>query len=283
MTTQTPKLLDQVRLALQKKHYSIRTETAYVSWIKRFILFHRKRHPKEMGALEIEQFLTNLAVNQRLSPSTQNQALAALLFLYQQVLRQSLEQPINAVRAKHRRRLPTVLSKEEVAQVINQIPPPYQLMAKLMYGSGLRLMECVRLRVKDIDFGQHQIIVRNGKGNKDRTTLLPDSLISLLHRQLHYTKIVHQNDLAEGYGRVFLPYALARKYPNAPSEWAWQYVFPAPNLSTDPRTQLRRRHHLNEQRLQRTVKRAVKAAGINKPASCHTFRHCFATHLLEAS
>lgn len=282
MTTQTPKLLDQVRLALQTKHYSIRTENTYVNWIKRFILFHHKRHPNEMNTPEIEQFLTHLAVNQHVSPSTQNQALAALLFLYQQVLRQTLDQSVNAVRAKTPQRLPTVMSTVEVAQVINHIPLPYVLMVKLMYGAGLRLMECVRLRVKDIDFEQHQIIVRRGKGNKDRDTLLPDSLVVPLQRQLCYAKAIHQNDLTEGYGQVYLPHALSTKYPNAASEWLWQYVFPAPELSTDPRTGLIRRHHLNEQRLQRAVKQAVKLAGLDKQVSCHTFRHSFATHLLEA-
>lgn len=277
-----PKLLDQVRHALRVKHYSIRTEAAYLHWIKRFILFHHKRHPRDMNTLEIEAFLTHLAVNERISPSTQNQALSALLFLYQQVLHQELERPVDAVRAKAVRRLPVVMTKAEVSQVIARLTSPYQLMAQLMYGSGLRLMECVRLRVKDLEFGQRQIIVRDGKGGKDRDTLLPESLIPPLQRQLRYTQALHHNDLEQGYGAVYLPYALERKYPNANREWAWQYVFPADKLSLDPHTGQLRRHHLGEDGLQKAVKQATRAAGLTKPVSCHTFRHSFATHLLEA-
>jgi integron integrase len=281
MPAHRPRLLDQVRHTLRTKHYSIHTEEAYLHWIKRFILFHHKKHPQEMNSPEIEAYLTHLAVKQRVSASTQNQALAALLFLYQHVLHQDLDHPIDAVRAKGPERLPTVMSKSEVTRLIAHLADPYQLMAKLLYGCGLRLMECVRLRVKDVDFEQHQIIVRSGKGNKDRDTILPDSLIAPLHRQLRYAKTLHENDLERGYGRVYLPYALARKYPHANQEWPWQYVFPAAKLSKDPRTGLIRRHHLDESGLQKAVRAAAKAANIKKPVSCHTCRHSFATHLLE--
>lgn len=277
----SPKLLDQVRQRLRVKHYSIRTEEAYLNWIKRFILFHHKRHPQEMNSAEIEQFLTYLAVEQHVAPSTQNQALAALLFLYQKVLQQPLDHPIDAVRAKKPKRLPVVLSQVEAQRLIAKLSGDYQLMAKLLYGSGLRLMECVRLRVKDLDFDQYQILVRSGKGHKDRDTLLPDSLIPLLRRQLRIAQALHHNDLEQGFGQVYLPHALDRKYPNAAREWAWQYVFPAHKLSPDPRTGQTRRHHIDESGLQKAVRTAAKAANIHKPAGCHTLRHSFATHLLE--
>ena len=278
-----PKLLDQVRHALRAKHYSLNTEETYVSWIKRFILFHHKRHPQEMNSPEIEQFLTHLAVDQNVAAATQNQALAALLFLYQQVLQQPLLHPIDAVRAKTPQRLPVVLSQAEVARLIANLPDHYRLIAKLLYGSGLRLMEAVRLRVKDIDFDQHQILVRRGKGHKDRDTILPDSLIQPLQHQLRYAQTLHQNDLAKGYGQVYLPHALDRKYPHASTDWAWQYVFPAHKLSPDPRTPaVMRRHHLDPSGLQKAVRAAAKAAGLTKPVGCHTLRHSFATHLLEA-
>lgn len=219
-SSSSPKLLDQVRQRLRVKHYSIRTEEAYLNWIKRFILFHHKRHPQEMNSAEIEQFLTHLAVEQHVAPSTQNQALAALLYLYQNVLQLPLDHPIDAVRAKKPKRLPGVMSQTEVQRLIANLSGDYQLMAKLLYGSGLRLMECVRLRVKDLDFEQHQILVRSGKGHKDRDTLLPDSLIPLLRRQLRMTQALHQNDLEQGFGQVYLPHALHRKYPNAAREWA---------------------------------------------------------------
>jgi len=281
MSKQQPKLLDQVRYTLRRRHYSIRTEETYVSWIKRFILFHNKKHPQEMNVLEIEQFLTHLAVDEKVAPSTQNQAFFAILFLYRHVLEQALNGSIDAVRAKQKDRLPTVMDKTEVSRVITNLSPQYQLMAQVLYGSGLRVIEAVRLRVKDIDFGQHQIIVRNGKGGKDRDTLLPDSLVAPLQRQLRYAKALHQKDLAAGYGAVYLPYALARKYPNANTEWHWQYVFPGHRLSNDPRSGVYRRHHVSESSLQKAVKKAARAAQINKHVGCHTFRHSFATHLLE--
>ena len=283
MTDQPPKkLLDQVRDAIRLRHYSLRTEDTYVEWIKRYILFHHKRHPKDMGAAEIEAFLTHLAVIDHVSASTQNQALSALLFLYRYVLNLKLDQPIHATRAKRPERLPVVMTRDETLRVITALSGAEQLMAKVLYGSGLRLMECVRLRVKDIDFAQHQIVVRAGKGDKDRTTMLPDSLVETLHTHLDRIELLHQHDLAHGFGAVYLPEALARKYPNANREWGWQYVFPADSLSKDPRTGVLRRHHVDERHLQRAVKRAVKIAGLNKPISCHTFRHSFATHLLEA-
>ncbi|MBI1878596.1 MAG: integron integrase [Chloroflexi bacterium] len=282
MTPPPPKLLEQVRYTLRAKHYSIRTEETYLNWIKRFILFHHKQHPQTLNSPEIEAFLTYLAVQGKVAAATQDQALAALLFLYREVLRQELVYPIDAVRAKKPQRLPTVLSRSEVTRLITLLAEPYQLMAQLMYGCGLRLMECVRLRVKDVDFEQHQIIVRSGKGNKDRDTILPDSLYAPLQRQLRYAKALHDNDLERGYGQVYLPFALERKYPNANREWGWQYIFPSAKLSRDPQTGLIRRHHVDESGLQKAVRAAARAAGINKPVGCHTLRHTFATHLLEA-
>ena len=276
------KLLDQVRDAIRLKHYSIRTEEAYVNWIKRYILFHNKRHPREMGRSEIEAFLTHLAVQEKVAASTQNQALNALLFLYREVLQQDLDFPIHAVRAKTPKRLPTVLTREEVRQVLNQLSGTHRLMAQLFYGSGLRLMECVRLRIKDLDFAQRQIIVRDGKGMQDRVTMLPDSLVAPLQEHLQRVKRLHDEDLARGYGSVYLPFALGRKYPNAHREWIWQYVFPSDRLSKDPRSGVVRRHHVSESSLQKAVKNATRLAGINKRVSCHTFRHSFATHLLES-
>jgi len=275
------KLLDRVRDTIRTKHYSIRTEEAYVNWIKRFILFHDKRHPQEMEATEIEEFLTHLAVDKNVAASTQNQALSAILFLYQEVLHKDLERALDAVRAKQPKRLPTVLTKEEVQRVLAAMSGNYQLIARLLYGSGLRLVECLRLRVKDVDFAQHQIIVRDGKGGKDRVTVLPDSLIEPLQKHLRRVEMLHQNDLDDGYGAVYLPDALEQKYPNANCEWIWQYVFPSKSPSKDPRSGVTRRHHLHESAVQRAVRKAAKLAGINKPVSPHTFRHSFATHLLE--
>jgi integron integrase len=281
MEKRPKKLLDQVREAIRVKHYSIRTEQAYVSWVKRYILFHDKRHPADMGKPEIETFLSHLAVDLNVSASTQNQAFNALLFLYQHVLDRELPQTINAKRAKKPKRLPTVMTKEEAQRVIGALSGTHQLMAKLCYGSGLRLMECVRLRVKDVDFGMNQIVVRDGKGTVDRATVFPETIKAPLEEHLKRVKSLHEKDLAEGYGRVYMPYALARKYSNANREWGWQYVFPAKSLSTDPRSGETRRHHIHENSLQKAVKEAVRLAGINKHVSCHTFRHSFATHLLE--
>lgn len=288
--TQRPKrrLLDQVRDAIRLKHYAYSTEKTYVYWSKRFILYHNKRHPKEMGEKEISEFLTYLAVEENVAASTQNQALSALLFLYREVLRKDLDLSIETVWAKRRKHLPTVLTKEEARQVIAQLTGVHRLIVQLLYGSGLRLMECMRLRVKDLDFGHHQIIVRDAKGGSDRLTILPDSVIEPLRIQLAMAKQLHEQYLAKGYGAVYLPYALERKYPNAHKEWwakrslARQYIFPATQRSRDPRSGAIRRHHLHESTVQKAVKRAAKQAGIAKRVTPHTFRHSFATHLLEA-
>ncbi len=276
-----PKLLDQVRDAIRVKHYSMRTEEAYVHWIKRFIFFHEKRHPLKMGESEVSKFLSHLAVEGKVSASTQNQALSALLFLYQEVLKQELGWINNVKRAKKPSHLPVVFTKEEAKAVLLRLEGTKWLMASLLYGAGLRLMECLGLRVKDIDFSYNQITVRDGKGGKDRLTMLPGSLQEPLKKHLEKVRILHEQDLKEGFGKVYLPFALAKKYPNAEREFAWQYVFPASNRSIDPRSGIERRHHIYETVLQKAVKAAVRAAGINKPASCHTFRHSFATHLLE--
>ncbi len=235
-----------------------------------------------MGRTEIEAFLTYLAVNRRVSASTQNQAFSALLLLYRDVLNKDLDFPIDSVRAKRPKRLPTVLTKEEVGKIIGCLSGMPQLMAKLLYGSGLRLMECVRLRVKDIDFAQHQIIVRDGKGMEDRITMLPGSIVTLLKEHLQRVKRLHERDLAKGCGSVYLPFALERKYPNANREWIWQYVFPSARLAKDTRTGIVRRWHMSDSSLQKAVKIAVRLAGISKHVGCHTFRHSFATHLLQA-
>jgi len=281
-TPKSRKLLDQIRDAIRLKHYSYSTEKTYVHWARRYILYHNKRHPAEMGVAEIEAFLTHLAKDENVSASTQNQALNALLFLYRNVLQMDIAIPIHALRAKPCEYLPTVLSKDETIRVLSGMQGVHQLMAKLLYGCGLRLMECMRLRVKDIDFEQSQIIVREGKGEKDRATMLPASLIQPLKNQITFVKNQHERDLAQGYGSVELPFALARKYPTADKEMGWQYLFPSERLSTDPRSGIVRRHHLDPSGLQRAVKAAAKLARIDKPVSPHTFRHCFATHLLEA-
>ena len=276
------KLLDQVRDCLRVKHYSYRTEQAYIDWVKRFIIFHGKRHPLEMGAPEISQFLTHLAVKRTVAASTQNQALAALLFLYKDVLKQPLD-PVDGVeRAKRPEKLPVVLTRDEVCALLSHLTGTTWLVASLLYGSGLRLLEALRLRVKDLDFNYRQIVVRDGKGAKDRVTILPATLIEPLQNQLQRAREVYQIDLREGCGAVYLPYALAKKYPNAGREWHWQFIFPAPRRSLDPRSGKARRHHLSESIVQKAVKAAVAGAGILKPASCHTLRHSFATHLLEA-
>ena len=259
-----------------------RTEEAYVGWIRRFILANGKRHPNEMGAHEVEAFLTYLATQGRVAASTQNQALSALLFLYREVLQQDLPWLQNVRRAKRPRRLPVVLSRDEVARLLSEMDGVTWLMASLLYGAGMRLMECVRLRVQDIDFVRREIMVRRGKGNKDRRTMLPAMTVEALQNQLAEARRVHERDLAAGFGEVWLPHALSRKYPHAAREWAWQYAFPARARSVDPRSGTEHRHHLDETVLQRAVKHAVRAAGIAKPATCHTLRHSFATHLLEA-
>lgn len=277
-----PRLLDQVRETIRRKHYSIRTEQAYVDWIKRYIFFHNKRHPVEMNEKEVEQFLNHLAVQKQVAASTQNQALSALVFLYHEVLGQEIGWMDDLERAKQPERLPVVLTESEVRRVLAHLEGRNWLMASLLYGAGLRLMECIRLRVKDVDFEFGQITVRDGKGHKDRVTMLPEAAADSLKHQLDKTSALHQQDLAAGFGEVFLPHALERKYKNAGREWGWQYVFPATKRSFDPRSQKERRHHVDEKSLQRAVKNAVRAANISKPASCHTFRHSFATHLLQA-
>jgi integron integrase len=276
-----PRLLDRTRQTMRRQHYSLRTERAYLGWIRRFILFHNKRHPATLGHLEIEAFLTHLAVDQDVAAPTQNQALSALLFLYRKILFQEIELPLNAVRARRPHRLPTVLSRDEVGRLLNALTGANQLKAKLLYGSGLRLMECLRLRVKDIDFDLLQITVRDGKWLKDRTTMLPESLVPILREHLEHVRQLHQQDLALGLGAVTLPHALATKYPNAPFNWCWQYLFPARSLSVDPRTGVRTRHHIGPIGLQRAIHRAASLARIDKRVSCHTLRHSFATHLLE--
>jgi integron integrase len=276
-----PRLLDRVRETIRARHYSRRTEKAYVAWIRRYILFHDKRHPAEMGSAEVARFLTALAVDRKVSASTQNQALAALLFLYREVLAQTLPWLEDLVRAKRPEHLPVVLSREEVRSVVGHLTGVPRLMALLLYGAGLRLLECAQLRVKDVDFAGNQIVVRSGKGAKDRRTMLPAAAKPDLVRHLQRVARQHQRDLAAGAGWVELPYALARKYPNAGREWGWQWVFPPTRHYVDTLTGQRRRHHLHESVLQRSVKIAVIRAGLAKPANCHTFRHSFATHLLE--
>ena len=277
----SPKLLDRVRWLLRSKHYSIRTEQAYVDWIRRFILFHGKRHPDEMGEKEISDFLSHLAVERHVSASTQNQAFSALLFLYQQVLDRKLAFINDVQRVTRPAKLPVVFTPAEARAVLAQLKGEYRLMGELLYGSGLRVMECARLRVKDIDFGYGHIMVRDGKGLRDRVTLLAERLRSPLQVHLKHVREMHERDLADGYGRVYLPFALERKYRNANRSWAWQYAFPAPNLSVDPRSGETRRHHVAEKNLQKAVKTAIMRARIGKAASCHTFRHSFATHLLN--
>jgi integron integrase len=276
-----PKLLDQVRNVIRRKHYSIRTEQAYIDWIKRFIIYHGKRHPGGMAEAEVAEFLTHLARDLNVAASTQNQALSALLFLYKEVLKHEIGWLEKVERAKKPPKLPVVLSRAEVKQIFAHLHGVPKLMAGLLYGSGLRLMECVRLRVKDVDFASAQINVRDAKGGKDRVTMLPLNLSGPLRRHLVRVKAQHEQDLEDGFGSVHLPFALARKFPNAAREWAWQYVFPSSRLSIDPRAGRKQRHHLAEGILQSALKRAVDAAGIVKRANCHSLRHSFATHLLS--
>jgi len=280
--TRPPRLLEQVRIRCRTRHYSIRTERAYVGWARRFILANGRRHPRELGLAEVEAFLSSLAVRDGVAASTQNQALSALLFLYREVL--GIELPwVGAVtRAKRPRRLPVVLSHAEVRALLAVLDGQVALMASLLYGSGMRLMEVVRLRVKDVDFGRREILVRNGKGGKDRRVPLPRRVEAGLAAQVERARVLHGRDLAEGFGEAWLPHALSRKYPSAGREFGWQWVFPARRRSVDPRGGARRRHHVDEAVLQRAVKAARVAAGIDKPATCHTLRHSFATHLLEA-
>jgi len=280
MKTSSP-FLNEVIRAVRVRHYSMRTEQAYVGWIKRYILFHGKRHPRDMGVEEVGAFLSFLAMDRNVAASTQNQALNALVFLYKAVLDKPLGELQGVVRAKKPRRLPAVLSRNEVMLVLRNLQGHHWLAACLLYGSGLRLMECVRLRVKDLDFEHRAVIIREGKGGKDRIVTLPDELIVPLQRHLGSVRNIHEKDLAEGYGAVWLPHALARKYPQAPAQWGWQYVFPATRRSLDPHSKIIRRHHIDESSIQKAVKVAIRKAGIEKPASCHTLRHSFATHLLE--
>lgn len=274
--------LQEVRNLIRVKHLSLRTEEAYLGWIRRYIFFHDKRHPKEMGAEEVQAFLTHLAVEENVSASTQNQAFAALLFLYREVLRKPLGNVENVVRAKLPKRLPDVLTKEEVSRLLTYLRGEEWLVANLLYGAGLRLLEALRLRVKDVDFEYKQIVVRDGKGAKDRVTVLPEKIIMPLREHLARVRLLHEEDLRLGFGAVYLPFALERKYPNADREWIWQYVFPAFKRSRDPRSEKERRHHLSEGSVQRAVKNAITQTGIAKRASPHTLRHSFATHLLES-
>ena len=277
-----PKLLDQMREALRSRHYSRRTEQTYCQWVKRYIHFHRVRHPAEMAEPEINAFLTHLAVNEKVSVSTQNQALSALLFLYRHVLSREVGDLGEVIRARKPKRLPVVMTREEVKAVLANLPGDKWLMASLMYGSGLRLMECLRLRVQDIDFSRNEIIVRDGKGAKDRVTMLPESLKRALLDHLKKVKRFHDRDLADGWGRVLLPDAVDRKYPNAPREWRWQWVFPQENRWKNERTGEEGRHHVHKSIIQKAVNNPVRKTGLAKRATCHTFRHSFATQLLES-
>lgn len=277
-----PKLLEQVREQIRIRHYSIRTETVYLEWVKRFIRFHKYRHPQDMGAAEVEDFLSDLAVRRDVSASTQNQALSAILFLYKQVLRIELPWMDGVIRARRPQRLPVVLTREEVANVLAQLDGTLWLVASLLYGSGMRLMEVLRLRVKDVEFSRLEILIRDGKGQKDRVTMLPQKLVAPLQQHLERVQALHRQDLQEGYGLANLPNALARKYPNAAAQWCWQFVFPSVNRSEDPRSGGVFRHHLHEKTIQRAVRNAVRRVGLNKPATPHTLRHSFATHLLES-
>lgn len=282
MAQKPKKLLDQVRDAVRLKHYAYRTEQSYVDWVRRYILFHNKTHPKDMGENEVQEFLTYLASERKVSASTQNQALSALIFLYRNVLHKELDLPTRLITAKRSTQFPTVLTPTEVRNVLQYVEDTAGLIARLLYGSGMRLQECLRLRVKDIDFGNHRIIVRSAKGANDRSTLLPEILIEPLQFQLKTTQLIHQKDLKEGYGETLLPFALSKKYPNAGKEWVWQYVFPASQRSTDSESGVVRRHHYHPSAVQKAVRRAAQKAGLDKRVTPHTFRHSFATHLLEA-
>ena len=277
------KLLDEVRDVMRLNHYSIHTERSYCEWIKRYITFHgmKSREELQSGENKIELFLTDLAVNKNVAPSTQSQALNALVFLYKKVLNIPLENPINSIRAAKKINVPVVLTKEETANVLSLIEGIPQLIVKLIYGSGLRISEAIRLRVQDIDFDLKAISVRSGKGNKDRVTTFPTSVAPFLHNHLKKIKVMHKSDVSKGFGAVYLPHALSRKYRNAAKKWGWQYVFPASNLSVDPRSGVTRRHHIDPSVINKAIKTAVKKTNVNKKISAHTFRHSFATHLLQ--
>lgn len=276
-----PKLFDQIRSVLRRRHYSYKTEKSYIYWVRQFVAFHGMKSPREMGAAEVEAFLTHLAVHQQVAPSTQNQAFSALLFLYREVYQRDTNWNLDAEQAMPKRYLPTVLTQAEVQAILQNISGVYQLVVKVLYGSGLRLSEGLRLRIKDLDFAQHQIVVRDSKGRESRVTMLPDSLVEPLQQHLQWGKRMHRQDLEQGYGLVCLPYALQRKYPNAEREWVWQYVFPASSRALNREEGVVRRHHLHESGVQKAVKQGVRIAGIQKRVSCHTFRHSFATHLLQ--
>jgi len=277
-----PKLLDQLRDRIRLKHYSRRTEDVYLDWAKRYILYHNKRHPQEMGKKEIEGFLTYLATERQVAAATQNQAKAALQFLYKEVLEIQLPWLDEVEQAKKPKRLPVVLTEKEVHSLLAHVPQAYALLARLMYGTGMRLLEGLRLRVQDLDFERAELLIREGKGGKDRVTMLPQSLLKPLQEHLKQVKQVHEQDLLKGYGEVWLSESVARKYPNAGREWIWQYVFPSARLSVDPRSGVTRRHHLDEKGLQRAIKQAAVDAGLTKNVTPHTLRHSFATHLLQA-
>lgn len=276
-----PKLLDRVRHALRVRHLARSTEKAYVYWTRRFILYHNKRHPLDMGKPEVEAFLTHLAVDQHVSASTQNQAFSALLFLYREVLEREFGWLDRVVRAKRPKRIPAVFTHAESKAILSRLRGVHWLVCKLLYGGGLRGIEALRLRIKDVDFDRLQIIIRDAKGQKDRVTILPQTIVEPLKKHLTQTRSLHEQAMRDGYGGVELPYALARKYPTAPLEWGWQYVFPAAKSSIDPRSGARRRHHLDRSSIQRAVRRAIREAGVDQHAELHTFRHSFATRLLE--
>lgn len=274
-------ILEQLRARIRVRRYSIRTEQAYLDWVRRYIRHHDFRHPRDLGLQHVEGFLSHLAVKQNVSASTQAQARSAILFLYKEVLGTQMPWMENVVSAKVSRKLPVVLTETEVRQLLAQMRDTPALIARLLYGSGLRMLECLRLRVKDVDFTRREILVRDGKGAKDRVTMLPDSVSERLRSHLESVRVLHQDDLAAGYGEVLLPFALERKYPNAGRSWAWQYVFPSRAMSEDPRTGITRRHHADEKAIQRAMQVALRAAEIHKPATPHTLRHSFATHLLQ--
>lgn len=278
----SPKLLDRMRTEIRLRHYSIRTEQTYIEWARRYIFFHNKRHPKDLGAAEAHAFLSHLAVERNVSASTQNQAKAALLFMYREVLAMELPWLDEVIAAKNKKRLPVVLTQVEMRKLLDGMSGTTGLIARLLYGTGMRLLEGLRLRVKDVEFSRREIIVREGKGSKDRVTVLPENLMLSLQAHLEKVKALHERDLDAGSGAVFLPDALAVKYPNAAKSWGWQYVFPSSNRSIDPRSGVERRHHINESSVQRGVREAARLAEIHKPVSPHVLRHSFATHLLQA-